>query len=143
MKSIKFNKNGRSGAILPIMMCIILLMVLIGFSVTSLGFYSRLLPIKTASKITARCAADSGINEAVFEMNEKLKITPWDKSNLPAGSETLQQGTNASFDYVVSESNDIYSVESIGHAGNNSTHTIHSTLRLGSPFSSKRATRFT
>ena len=134
MKSMKFNKNNRSGAILPIMMCIILLMMLIGLSVTSLGFYSRLLPIKTASKITARCAADSGINEAVFEMNEKLKVTPWDKSDLPAGSEILQQGANASFDYIVSESNNIYAVRSTGQAGNNSTHTIYSTLRLGSPF---------
>jgi hypothetical protein len=133
MKSIKCNKNSRSGAILPIMMCIILLMMLIGLSVTSLGFYSRLLPIKTASNITARCAADSGVNEAVFEMNEKLKVKPWDKSNFPAGSEILQQDSNASFDYIVSESNDVYSVQSTGHAGN-STHSIHSTLRLGSPF---------
>jgi hypothetical protein len=140
MSSKKFNKYNRKGAVLPLMMLIVLLMMLIGFSVTGLGMYSRLLSIRTASNTTARCAADSGISDAVFEMNKKLKVTPWSDSTLPAKLDVLLQDTNATFSYVVSKNNNVYSVHGTGEAGG-SIHTIDSKLRLTSPFDYALLTR--
>jgi hypothetical protein len=51
--------------------------------------------------MVARSAADAGVTKAVFEMNEKLKVIPWDGSLLPEViSETLPN-SNAIYSYAV------------------------------------------
>ena len=133
MRIRQFLKYSRRGAVLPLAVLIVVLMMIIGLSVTGLGMHSRLFSIRSELRITARCAADSGLNDAIYEMNKKLKIIPWSNSTLPAKSDVPLGDTGAFFEYAVSESNNIYSVQSTGHA-NNSIRTIDSTLRLYSPF---------
>jgi len=51
--------------------------------------------------MVARSAADAGMTKAVFEMNEKLKVIPWDDSGLPEViSETLPN-SDATYNYAV------------------------------------------
>jgi hypothetical protein len=142
MSCKRFHKYARSGAVLPFVVLIVLLMMVIGLGVTSLGMHGRLFAIRSASKITARAATDAAISDAIHEMNEKLKVKPWDNSTLPAKSDVLlpDPDADASFDYVVSENSSIYSVQGTGRAGS-SVHTINTTLRLYSPFDYAMLTR--
>jgi hypothetical protein len=133
MKSRRFLKYARKGAVLPLVVLIVLLMIVIGLSVTGLGMNSRLFSIRSELKITARCASDSAVSDAVYEMNKKLKVKPWDNSTLPAKANVLMPSAASSFDFVVTEDNNVYSVEGTGRAGN-SVHTINTDLRLYSPF---------
>ena len=140
MSCRRFLKYERRGSVLPLVVLIVLLMMVIGLSVTGLGMHSRLFAIRSASKITARSATDSAISDAVFEMNEKLKVKPWDNSTLPAKSDIALPAADASFDYAVSENSSVYSVHGTGRSGA-SVHNIDTTLRLYSPFDYAMLTR--
>ena len=143
MSCRRFHKLARNGSVLLIVVIIVVLMLVIGMGVTSLGMYGRLFAVRSSSRILARSAADSALSQAVDEMNAKLKIKPWNDTTLPAATDVPVADIDAvaSFDYTVSEeSNDVYSVEAVGHAVN-SVHTIHSTLRLYSPFDYAMLTR--
>jgi len=61
----------------------ILILLAMGIGLLSLGFNGRVFSMRTASDIAARCAADAGLTMALFEMNEKLKVKPWNDSTLP------------------------------------------------------------
>jgi hypothetical protein len=143
MNRRRFHISVRNGSVLLIVMIIVVLMMVIGLGVTTLGWHGRLFAVRSSSRILARSAADSGLSQAVDEMNAKLKIKPWDDSTLPAAANVpvADVDADASFDYTVSEeSNDVYYVEAVGHAVN-SIHKIHSSLRLYSPFDYAMLTR--
>jgi hypothetical protein len=133
MNRKRLFKNTRCGAVLPLVVLIVLLLMIIGLSVTGLGLHSRLFAIRSAVDVTARSAADAAISNAIFQMNEKLKVKPWDDSSLPAGSNVELLQCDATFDYAVSKDSGIYSVQGTGRAGNR-VRVINSTLRLYSPF---------
>ena len=135
-------KKTRYGVVLPLVALIVLLLVIIGLSVTGLGLHSRLFAIRSAGNITARSAADAAVSDAIFKMNEKLKVKPWNNSSLPAASNVALLNSDATYDYVVTENNNIYTVQGTGKSLNN-THTINSILRLTSPFDYALLTRNT
>jgi hypothetical protein len=127
-----FGKAGH-GTILPVIVPVIILMLVIGIGVLGLGLHSRMLAIRTGTDIAARCAADAAIAEAVFRMNEKIKIKPWDGSSLPAASNVSLPNCDAIFDYAVSEISGNYVVNATGRAGR-SVHNIEGVLRIQSAF---------
>ena len=127
-----FEKAGY-GTILPIIVPVIILMLAIGFGVLGLGSHSRMLAIRTGTDISAQCAADAAIAEAVFRMNEKIKIKPWDGSSFPAASNVSLPNCDATFDYVVSEISGDYVVNATGRTGR-SVHNIEGILRIKSVF---------
>jgi len=135
-------KKNRCGAVLPLVVLIVLLLMIIGLGVAGLGLHSRLFAIRSAESITARSAADAAVSDAIFKMNEKLKVKPWNNSSLPAASDVALLNSDATYDYVVTEKDNIYSVEGTGKSLNH-THTINSTLRLISPFDYALLTRNT
>jgi hypothetical protein len=75
--------RGRGGFALAAMLCSVVILFVIGAGVLSLGLHSRGFAARTSSDISARCSADAGLTKAFFEMNEKLKVIPWDDSSLP------------------------------------------------------------
>ena len=92
---------GRSGFALAAMLCAVIILLIIGTGVLSFGLHSRGFAVRTSSDIVARCAADAGVTKAVFQMNEKLKVIPWDDSLLPQViSETLPN-SDATYSYAV------------------------------------------
>jgi len=133
-------------------MTLVLLAVVIllaaGVGLLSLGLNSRIFAIRTASGITARCAADAGLTKAVFELNEKLKVNPAEireglKVSDPLGSPAFQGTTSealpncdATFSYKITAAS-IYStyglkdltVESIGRCGQ-AEKTVYATVGL-------------
>jgi len=77
-----------------------------------------MLAIRDVSEITARCAADAGLTKAVFEMNEKLKVKPWDDNVLPEATNEGLLNCDAVFSYTVTGDIDSgHAIESIGSSG--------------------------
>jgi hypothetical protein len=51
--------------------------------------------------MAARCAADSGITQALYEMNKKIKVLPWNNSSLPELIDEILPDTDATYSYAV------------------------------------------
>jgi hypothetical protein len=89
-----------------------------GTGLLSLGLHGRMLASRTASEIAARCAADAGLVKAVFEMNEKIKVKPWDDYTLPQETDAILANSDAAFTYTITSNPDyIYDVDVTGRAG--------------------------
>ena len=110
----KLIKSKRKG-FTALVMIIIAILLVTGVGLLSLGFDSRVMSIRDASGIAARCAADSGLAKAIFEMNEKLKVQPWDGSTLPAATNETLPGSDLIFSYTVTgDSSSGYTVQCTG-----------------------------
>lgn len=108
----------RGGFALATMLCAVVILLILGAALLSLGMQSRTLSVRTSSEIAARCAADSGLTKAVYEMNEKLKTIPWDGSSLPEAVSEELPNTTASYSYsVTGDTSSGYVVESTGKYG--------------------------
>ena len=125
-------KKTRYGAVLPLVVLIVLLMMIIGLGVSGLGLHSRLFAIRSADEITARAAADAAVSDAIFKMNEKLKVKPWNNSSFPAASDVALLDSDATYDYAVTKDADgNYIVDGTGRSLHH-VRTINGSLRLAS-----------
>jgi hypothetical protein len=79
----KLLKSKRRGSAVPLVVVAVVILLAMGVGLLSLGMNTRVYSIRTAQEIAARCAADAGLEMALFEMNEKLKVKPWNDSTLP------------------------------------------------------------
>jgi hypothetical protein len=129
------NKQQRSGGFaLAAMLCAVVILFIIGAGILSVGLKQRGFAVRTSSDISARCAADSGVTKALFEMNEKLKVIPWDGSSLPEGTAEPLPNTSSTYSYEVS--GDLaggYTVKSSGKSGLQKK-VITCSLELQGPF---------
>ena len=117
MKKLLMSK--RPGFAIPLSVVAIMILFAMGVGLLSLGANSRIYSIRSASDIAARCAADSGLTMALFQMNEKLKVKPWNDSSLPEATNESIPYCDAVFSYTVTgNSGTGYIVESIGTSGN-------------------------
>lgn len=124
----------REGFALSLMLCAVVILLVIGAGVLKFGLYSRRMAVQSSSDIAARCAADAGVTEALYAMNEKLKVQPWDDSSLPYLTDETLPNTNATYSYTVTgELSDTYFLESTGTYGQREK-TIGCTLSLQGPF---------
>ena len=125
-KSLQLKKLGSAIALVLIALVVLLLM---GTGLLSLGLHGRILAIRTVSQIAARCAADSGLTKAVFEMNKKLEVKPWNDSTLPLVTDEVLPN-DATFSYIVTgDSSSGYVVQSVGKSGQ-AERNVNGTLRL-------------
>ncbi|MHC4309540.1 MAG: DUF7305 domain-containing protein [Planctomycetota bacterium] len=134
MNIIKWLKSKRTAFTLPLVMFVIILVLIMGNGLLSLGLHRQISGVRTSSEIVARAAADAGITKALFEMNRKLKVKPWDNGNLPQTTDEILPNTDATYSYMVTENPGIgyspgYSVESIGKYGT-TQRIIHCNLVL-------------
>ncbi|MFC1782928.1 hypothetical protein ACFL02_05015 [Planctomycetota bacterium] len=118
---INMNQRKRfrvSGHILALVVSIVVIVTLMALSMLSLGLNSRTLAVRTTQKIQARCAADAGLTKALYEMNEQLKVKPWDDSSLPYSTDETLPNFDGVFSYkVAKEAGNSYIVTSVGTAG--------------------------
>lgn len=75
--------SNKRGSAIPLALVAVMILLAMGVGLLSLGLSGRNYSSRTASGIAARCAADAGLTKALFEMNEKLKVKPWNDSSLP------------------------------------------------------------
>ena len=91
----------KNGFALTIMLCTVVMLLVIGVGVMSFGQQGRRLAVQTSSMMVARCSADAGLTKALYEMNEKLKITPWDNTTLPEAIDEALSNSDAIYSYSV------------------------------------------
>ena len=125
MNRNKRLQSRKCGSTIILAVFAVLLLLVIGTGLLSLGLSARIFAFRTASFIIARCAADAGLTKSVLEMNQKLKSDKlatgdWnaDPATLPVASGESLPNCNATFSYILSgDINNGYIVESIGRAG--------------------------
>ena len=124
----------RKGAVMALLLLVIIILSIAGVGLLELGLRSRTLAVRNASEIEARCAADAGLVKAVFEMNEKLKVTPWDDSILPQATNEVLPNCGATFSYTVTgDLGSGYTIEAVGKSGQ-AVKRANCALQLQGPF---------
>ncbi len=84
----KLLQSKKRGSAIPLAVVAVVILLAMGMGLLRLGLNSRIFSIRTTSDIAARSAADAGLTKALFEMNEKLQVKPWDDSTLPQAINT-------------------------------------------------------
>ena len=114
----KLLKSTRKGSSIVLVLCTIVILLVMGGALMSLGLHGRLRAARTISSIAARCAADAGLIKAVFEMNQRLKNETWDSDSLPQSLNEILPNSDATFSYEITGSSETgYVVRCIGHSG--------------------------
>ncbi len=72
----KPSQSRKRGIAVPLAVFAVVLMLVIGVSLLSLGTNMRIYATRNGQQIQARCAADSGLAKALWELNEQLKTEP-------------------------------------------------------------------
>ena len=130
----KYVQSASKGSAMVLVMIALVVLFATGVGLLSLGLRSRIFAIRNASGITARCAADAGLTMAVFEMNEKLKVKPWDDSTLPQATDERLLNCDALFSYILTgDIGNGYIIESVGKS-NQAERKVSSSLQLQGPF---------
>jgi hypothetical protein len=124
-------KTRGNALLMVIVVCLIC--AIVGVGLLSLSFNARMIGIRSGADISARCAADAAIAHAVFQMNEKLKVKPWDDSSLPSISNMILPNCDATCNYTVSNIGGNYVINATGRA-NHGIRNIKGTLRIKSVF---------
>src|SRR4030065_589917 len=114
----KLLKSKRNGSAIPLAVVAVMILLAMGVGILTLGTSSRIYATRSVSDIAARCAADSGLTMALFEMNEKLKVKPWNDSTLPEATNESLPNCDAVFSYTDTRNPGTgYTIESIGTSG--------------------------
>jgi len=130
----KLLQSKRRGSAIALVLLVIVILLATGVGLLSLGLHSRIFAIRNASDIVARCAVDAGLTKALFEMNEKLKVKPWDGSTLPQATDEMLPNCDAIYSYTITgDIGNGYIIESIGKS-NQAERRVNSSLRLQGPF---------
>ncbi|MGD8499533.1 MAG: hypothetical protein PVJ86_02735 [Phycisphaerales bacterium] len=137
----KLLQSKRRGSAMPLAVVAIIILLAMGVGLLSLGFNSRIYSLRNASDIEARCAADAGLTMALFEMNEKLKVKPWNDSTLPLATDVKLPNSDEVCSYKVT--GDLaggYTIWSLGESGD-AKRGVRATIRLKSAFDSAILTK--
>ena len=114
-KRLQSNRNGFAMALVIVTLIILFIT---GIGLLSLGMHSRNFAVQTCAGIAARSAADAGLTKALVEMNDKLKIKPWDDSSLPYTINEPLPDSDAVFSYkVTGDRINGYTIFSVGKYG--------------------------
>jgi len=123
-------QSKRKGYVMALMVIALVVLLVTGGGLLSLGLQSRIHALQAASDIAARCAADAGLTKALFEMNKKLKVKPWSNDTIPHTTDGALPNCDAIFSYNITEdSNSVYTIESVGNHGR-AEKKVTGTLRL-------------
>ena len=125
----------KRGSAITLVMLVVVLLISMGMGLLNLGLKSRTISIRSSSDIAARCAADAGLTKALFEMNEKLKVKPWNDSILPSETQISLPYCDAVYSYTVTKdsASGSYILQATGTSAQ-SQRTVSCTLQLQGPF---------
>lgn len=134
MRTTKRKKRWQKrGSALALIVSVLMIFLVMGNGLVNLALQSRLAAARIVSEIGARSAADAGLTKALFEMNETLKVKPWDDSELPEATGQMLLNCDGTLSYMVGKDEDAYTIESTGYFGH-MEKTVNSILRLRGPF---------
>ena len=130
----KLLKLKMRGSAIPLAVIAVVTLLAIGVGLLSLGLNSRIFAIRTTSDIVARCAADAGLAKALFEMNGKLQVKPWDGDTLPGATNVSLTNCDAVFSYTVTGgAGGNYTIRATGNSAQ-AQREVSCNLQLRGPF---------
>lgn len=128
------NMGQRRGAALAMVLVILLLLSISGFTAIQMGHTARVRAVRQDADIAARYAADAGLERALHQMNQSLASGHWQSYNLPSFMAEPLAGANAV--YTVDCSGSLatgYEITSVGRS-NEAERTVRATAKLINPF---------
>jgi len=91
----------KTGSVMALVLFAVVLLLLSGIGVLSLGQNTRIFSIRTAAEVVARSAADDGITKALWQLNWNLE-DGWAGHALPFEDNTVLPNCNgATYSYIV------------------------------------------
>lgn len=139
----KLLQSKKRGSAIALVVVAVLALLAMGMGLLSLGSNSRIYSIRIASEIAARCAADSGLEKALFEMNEKLKVKTWNGSILPQAKNEKMPYCDEVLSYTISgDPTSGYVITSLGKSGQ-AERTVIATIGLKGLFDNAILTKNT
>jgi hypothetical protein len=135
MNRSKLNQTKQGGFTLAMVLFVVLLLLIIGVGVLSVGAQRRISGVRACSEISARAAADAGLTQGLFAMNQMLEAKTWNDSSLPYATGASVPFTDATFSYYVTKTSvadsndDVYTIESVGSSSYASKR-VQSTLEM-------------
>jgi Tfp pilus assembly protein PilX len=131
----KRNRSKIGGFALGLVMCVLILLLVVGAGVIRLGMYGRAIAVRDSSQIMARSAADAGLTQALYSLNQMLDAKTWNDNSLPSAIDAPLMNSPATYSYTVTKTtaadsnDDFYSVTCTGKYGL-ARRTVRSTLEL-------------
>lgn len=128
------RRRHRKGAVLALVIIAVLILSISSMAMLSLSQAAQVRAANNTSTMTARCAADAGIEKMVYLMNQSLKAGTFNSSQLPVITNEPMINANAS--YTVNFSGNLatgYQITSIGTSGG-ASRTVRTTVTLQSAF---------
>ena len=117
MNNKKRIKN--RGSALPLVLVAIIILLTMGTALLSMGLSNRIYTIRNTSDIIARCAADAGLTQALFEMNQKLRAKTLEGGTLPWAYKSNLSECDGVYSYMVAGNLVAgYNIISVGQADN-------------------------
>lgn len=129
----KLLQSKRGGFTIVLVLCVIVLLLVTGVGVLSLGAHRRMLGVRTSSEIAARGAADAGLTKALVLMNQQLEAKTWNDNSLPSATDEPLPNCDSTFSYNVAKTtadgNDSYTIQCTGNSSR-FHKTVNATLEL-------------
>jgi len=123
-------KSQRPGAVLPMVVISLVILVTLGTGFMQLELQSKLTAIRCADEIGARTAADAGLVKALHLMNRKLAVKPFNDATLPQATDEALPNADGTFSYTVSGTKATgYRIRAVGDAVR-SQRKVNASLRL-------------
>ena len=118
----KLLQSKRDGFALALVLTAVILLLVVGIGLLSVGVHERLRGVRDSSEIAARNAADTGLTKALFTLNKQLEKKTWNENNLPHVTDELIPYVDSTFSYQVTKAttadgNDLYTLTSTGRSG--------------------------
>ena len=110
------------GFAISTVLCVVVLLLIVGAGLLSVGMHQRMSSVRTSSEITARCSADAGLTKALSEMNQMLALKTFNDNSLPYTTDEPLPNCDSTYSYNVSkitlaDGNDLYTIQSTGKSG--------------------------
>ncbi|MDH4239391.1 MAG: hypothetical protein OEW48_07495 [Phycisphaerae bacterium] len=132
--AMRLLQSKRGGFAIATVLCVVVLLLIIGAGLLSVGMHQRMMGVRTSSEIAARCSADAGLTKALAEMNKMLDLKTFNDTSLPSATDEPLPNCDSTFSYNVStitlaDGNDLYTIQSTGKSSRYQK-TVNCTLEM-------------
>ncbi len=115
LKIMTRSVHVKSGMAMVLMMFIVLLLMVSGIGLLSIGYQSRIFAIRTSQNLACRVCADAGLQKAIDALNTDLIEGTLNDSDLPVSIGETLPGAEGAFSYRIVKNDDgNYIAESVG-----------------------------
>jgi len=119
---MKLLQRKRGGFAISTVLCAVVLLLIIGIGLLSVGMHQRTRGVRDSSEIAARCSADAGLTKALNEMNTMLALKTFSDNSLPSAAYEPLPNCDSTYSYNVSkitlaDGNDLYTLSCVGKSG--------------------------